>query len=122
VAGAEQVIVVSSASTVARPHALASLRLDGFGKLGEWMAAQDAAATREAVAARRGQFRHLHVIQPAHNPTGPFDFDGAYDERSDRVQGLAEVIARGYEDAYHQFIEPAVGGSDDLASAPIPAR
>jgi hypothetical protein len=117
-AGAEQVIVVSSASTVARPHALASFRLDGFGKLGEWTASQDAAATREAVAVRRGQFRNLHLIHPAHNPTGPFDFDGAYDERSDRVQGLAEVIARGYEDAYHQFIEPVVGGTDDLSSAP----
>ncbi len=121
-AGAEQVIVVSASSTVARPHALASLRLDGFGKLGEWMASQDAAATREAVTVRQGQFRNLHVIRPAHNPTGPFDFDGAYDERSDRVQGLAEVIGRGYDDAYHQFIEPVVGGADDVMPAPTPGR
>lgn len=122
VAGAEQVIVVSSASTVTKPHALAGLRLDGFGKLGEWMASQEAAAVRDAVSARRGQFRNLHLIQPAHNPTGPFDFDGAYDERSDRVQGLQEVTARGYDDAYRQFIEPVVGGAEEPGPSFTPAR
>jgi hypothetical protein len=54
-------------------------------------------------------FRAVFLIQPAHNPIGPFDFEGAYDERSDRYQSLHELVDRGYEDAYRQFIEPVVG-------------
>ena len=37
---------------------------------------------------------------------------GTYDERSDRVQLLAEAIDQGYADAYRQFIEPVVGAAD----------
>ncbi len=121
-AGAEQVIVVSSVSSASQPHALVAPRLDGFGKLGEWLSSQEAAAVRDAIWTRRASFRHLHVIVPAHNPTGPLDFSGAYDDRSDRVQGFPEVMARGYEDAYRQFIEPAVGGADDGAPAFTPCR
>jgi hypothetical protein len=48
-----------------------------------------------------------------HNPIGPFDFAGGYDDRSHRRQGLGELMGRGYEDAYHQFIEPVVGASGE---------
>jgi len=48
---------------------------------------------------------------------GPFDFGGAYDDRSDRRQPLAELLTRGYEDAYHQFIEPVVGASGEKVGA-----
>ena len=51
----------------------------------------------------------MFTIRPAHNPIGPFDFAGGYDDRSDRRQPLTELMSRGYEDAYHQFIEPVVG-------------
>ena len=53
----------------------------------------------------------IFTIRPAHNPIGPFDFAGGYDDRSHRRQGLGELMSRGYEDAYHQFIEPVVGAS-----------
>ena len=60
----------------------------------------------------------VYRICPAHNPVGAFDFDGAYDEASDRRQDLVEVIERAYEDAYRQFIEPVVGASgEQLARA-----
>jgi hypothetical protein len=121
-AGAEQVIVVSAVSSASQPHALVAPRLDGFGKLGEWLASQEAAAVRDATGTRRASFRNLHLIVPAHNPTGPLDFAGAYDDRSDRVQGFPEVMARGYEDAYRQFIEPVVGGADEGAPAFTPSR
>ena len=49
-------------------------------------------------------------------PLGPLDFGGVYDERSDRRHTLAELIDRGYEDAYRQFIEPVVGGERRAAS------
>ena len=46
-------------------------------------------------------------------PVGPLDFDGGFDDRSDRRPGLSELMSRGYEDAYHQFIEPVVGASGE---------
>ena len=55
----------------------------------------------------------IFTIRPAHNPIGPFDFSGGFDDRSDRRQPLAELMTRGYEDAYHQFIEPVVGASGE---------
>jgi hypothetical protein len=55
----------------------------------------------------------LFVIRPAYNPVGPLDFTGVYDERSDRTHTLGELLDRGYEDAYRQFIEPVVGASGD---------
>jgi hypothetical protein len=112
-AGAEQVILVSAAQVTPSPHTLAAPRIDAAGKLGEWLASQESAAVRDAVAVYRAGFRRLHVIGPAHNPIGPFDVRGAYDERSDRVQFLPELIDRGYADAYSEFIEPVVGAADD---------
>jgi hypothetical protein len=58
-------------------------------------------------------FAGLFVIRPPHNPLGPLDFAGVYDERSDRVQSLSELLDRGYEDAYRQFIEPVVGAGGE---------
>ncbi len=51
-------------------------------------------------------------ISPDHNPLDPLDVVGTYDERSDRVQLLGELVDQGYADAYHQFIEPVVGAAD----------
>ena len=53
------------------------------------------------------------MIRPAHNPVPPLDLAGAYDESSDRMQPLEELIERGYEDAYRQFIEPVLGESGE---------
>jgi hypothetical protein len=36
-----------------------------------------------------------------------------FDERSDRPYSVAELVDRGYEDAYRQFIEPVVGASGE---------
>ena len=43
----------------------------------------------------------------------PLDFAGVYDERSDRVHTVPELIDRGYEDAYRLFIEPVVAASGE---------
>jgi hypothetical protein len=67
---------------------------------------------RDALRARAGSFRSIQLIRPAHNPIGPLEFTGTYDERSDRVQLFGELLDRGYEDAYRQFIEPVVGATD----------
>jgi hypothetical protein len=107
----EQILLVSAASETPGPHALARPRLDAKGRLGEYLMSFEAAEVRDL--ARNSAGPRLFIVRPEHNPVGPFDFGGGFDERSDRRQGLAELMARGYEDAYHQFIEPVVGASGE---------
>jgi hypothetical protein len=118
-AGATQVIVVSAVAPVTGPHRLRPPRLDLRSRLGEYLMADEAAALRDALEMARLRFDSLYVIRPSHNPFRPFDVAGAYDDASDRVETLEELIERGYEDAYRQFIEPVVGASgDELVQAP----
>ncbi len=111
-AGAEQVVVVSAGTSSAAPHTLTGLRLDGRGRVGAWLASEGAAAVRDAVKSQADAFRCVLQISPDHNPLDPLDVVGTYDERSDRVQLLGELVDQGYGDAYHQFIEPVVGAAD----------
>ena len=112
--GVEQIVLVSAAPEVPGPHALASSRLDGRGRLGEYLQSAEAAVVRDATTTTEGV--RIFTVRPSHNPIGPFDFAGGYDDRSHRRQGLGELISRGYEDAYHQFIEPVVGASGDAVA------
>ena len=109
--GVEQIVLVSAAPESPGPHALATPRLDGRGRLGEFVQSSEAAILRDATTTTGGV--RMFTIRPAHNPIGPFDFAGGFDDRSDRRQPLAELMNRGYEDAYHQFIEPVVGASGE---------
>jgi len=111
-AGADQVIIVSATADTDLPHTLTEPRIDGRGRIGAWLVSQETTSVRDAVRARKDSLRFVHVVSPEHNPIGPFDLVGAYDERSDRVQMLGELLDRGYADAYHQFIEPVVGAAD----------
>jgi hypothetical protein len=112
-AGAEQVILVAAAPPAAHAHELSASRMDLKGRAGEQLAAFECAGLRDAVEHGAGRFAGLYVVRPAHNPVGPLDFCGVFDERSDRVHTLAELVDRGYEDAYRQFIEPVVGASGE---------
>jgi len=87
--------------------------MDPRSRLGEFHATAEAGALRDAMEMARLRFDSVYVINPAHNPVGPFDVRGAYDEASDRRQDLSELMALAYEDAYHQFIEPVVGASGE---------
>ncbi len=111
--GAEQAIVVSAASSIEGPHSLAAGRLDGKGRVGEYLTASDVSAVRDALQFAAVRVPRVFAIHPRHNPIGPFDFGGEYDDRSDRRQPLSELLARGYEDAYREFIEPVVGASGE---------
>jgi len=113
IAGAEQVIVLSAAPPPARPHELSAGRADLRGRAGEQLGAFDAAALRDAMERSAGRFAGLFLIRPTHNPLGPLDFRGIYDERSDRPYFIAELVDRGYEDAYRQFIDPVIAASGD---------
>jgi len=113
--GVEQAVIVSASPELIGPHALTAHRLDGKGRLGEYLQSAEAAAVRDAtrlVSARTPRVSTF-TIRPGHNPVGPFDFSGGFDVRSDRRQPLTELMSLGYEDAYHQFIEPVVGASGE---------
>jgi len=117
-AAVSQLIVVTAVPVAPVPHRLRALRLDTRSRLGEFIAAAESAALHDAIGLARLRFDACYVIRPPHNPVGPFDVSGAYDEASDRRHSTGELMERGYEDAYHQFIEPIVGASgDQLARA-----
>ncbi|MGH9411273.1 MAG: hypothetical protein ACRD1V_17700, partial [Vicinamibacterales bacterium] len=110
-AGAEQAIVVSGAPPSTNPHELSPGRSDPRGRAAEQLGAFETVELRDALAAPPSLLRAVFAIRPLHNPLGPLDFAGVYDERSDRTYAAAELVDRGYEDAYRQFIEPVVGAN-----------
>ena len=113
VAGVEQVVVVSAAPPPGRPHELSAARGDIRGRSAEQLASFEAADLHDTLARAAARFVGFYVVRPAHNPVGALDFAGVYDERSDRHYSLGELLDRGYEDAYHQFIEPVVAASGE---------
>jgi hypothetical protein len=115
-AGAEQVIIVAATADPPGPHELRPRRLDGLGRVGEQIASAEAASLLDAVRHLHHRFQGVYVIRPSHNPIRPLDLTGAYDEKSDRVQSLGELMERGFEDTYRQFIEPFLGASGDRIS------
>ena len=120
-AGVTQAIVVSACAPVTDPHHLPVSRLDARHRTGEFIAAAEAAALRDALETARLRFDAVYVIRPSHNALGPFDCAGVYDRASDRHAEVAELAQRGYDDALQQFIEPVVGASGDrLAQAAPP--
>jgi hypothetical protein len=111
-AGVEQVIVVCPDSERSAPHRLTRPTGSLRSRVAEDLAAAETTVVRDSIASYRKRFKGIFLIQPSHNPIGPLDFGGTYDERSDRFQSVGELMDRGYEDAYRQFIEPVVGGGD----------
>jgi hypothetical protein len=115
-----QAILVSAVAAPHAPHRLAAARLEPRHRLGDFLAAAESAALRDARQTASLRFDAVHMISPAHNAIGPFDLSGAYDEASDRWTDLAELMNRGYEDACRQFIEPVVGASgEQIAHGPV---
>ena len=116
--GVEQAIVVSAATESPGPHALSAPRLDGSGRIGDYLESAETSVVRDVTHLAAAQIARVFLIKPDHNPIGPFDFAGGFDDRSDRRQGLTELMGRGYEDAYRQFIEPVVGASGERVGQP----
>lgn len=113
-AGVSQVIVVTAVAPAEGPHQLGAAGVDLRSRVGAFVAAAETAALRDALEVARLRFDAVYLVRPSRSPVGPFDMVGAYDRASDRRQGLEELTARGYEDAYRQFIEPVVGASGDV--------
>ena len=117
-AGVQQVILVAALPPAAGPHALGAARRDFHGRAGEYLLGIERVSIQEAIDTRRGQFRSLFEVRPAHNPVGPFDVAGCYDEHSDRTQTLDELVDRGYEDGFRQFVDAVLGASGELIETP----
>jgi len=121
-AGVRQVILVTAAGEIGGPHALSTRRATPRGRLGEYFASAEAATVRDALGAAAGWFDAMFVVRPSHNPVSPLDAEGAFDARSDRWQTVGELVDRGYEDAYRQFIDPVVGASGERLAVELPVR
>lgn len=112
-AGIEQAIIVTAAPEATGPHGLVPARLDPRGRTGEWIAAEETAAVRDAVRYAQAHFHATFVIRPSHNPIKPLDLTGAYDTTSDRRATPAELATRGHDDAHRLFIAPALGAAGE---------
>ena len=116
--GVRQVIVASPDAPLPGPHALTPRALDPRRRLAQALSSQEVAVVSDAVSAYADRFDGFFVVRPSHNPVGPLDFGGTTDERSDRRVAIAELVARGYEDAHRQFIDPVVGASGEAMARP----
>jgi hypothetical protein len=125
-AGAEQLILVTAMPEPGGPHTLNPGLADPRRRAGDALARLESAVVADAMQAAFGRFDRIFEIRPMHNPLGPLDFGGCHDEQSDRQVTREELIDRGYEDAYSQFVEPIVGASGERlgaeASAPLGRR
>ncbi|HUU33889.1 MAG TPA: patatin-like phospholipase family protein [Vicinamibacterales bacterium] len=112
-AGMEQAILITATPEPGGPHELEPPRVDPRGRVGEWLAGEEAAAVRDAVRYAQAHFHTVFVIRPGHNPVAALDLTGAYDRGSDRQCTLRDLVERGYEDAHRLFIEPALGAAGE---------
>ncbi len=113
--GVEQVILVSPAPPASTPHDMRSKALDFRTRMGETLRSVETAAFQDAWAMAANRFSGVFAIRPTHNPIGPFDVDGVYDESSDRQRTIAELMQLGHDDAYRQFIEPVVATGERMS-------
>jgi hypothetical protein len=116
-AGATQIIVVSGAAEPPGPHGLRARPADPRSRFGDYLTSAEGAAIADAVRAANDASRLVFLIQSAYNPLNALDFRGRHDELSDRDYALAELLERGYEDAYRQFIEPVVAPGGEKLDA-----
>lgn len=110
--GVEQLIIVSGAPVAPGPHQLRRRPGHLRGRMGEQVRSIETAAVDDACALAARHFTSVFVVRPAHNPIGPFDFDGVYDDASDRHRPASELLALGHEDALRQFIDPFVAAGE----------
>ena len=113
--GVEQVILAGPAPPASTPHDMRAKALDFRTKMGETLRSIETSAFQDAWALAANRFSGVFAIRPSHNPLGPFDVDGVYDETSDRQRTLAELMQMGHDDAYRQFIEPVVATGERVS-------
>jgi hypothetical protein len=111
-AGVEQIVMVGAAPAPMGPHSLKPRPIDLRGRAGALVRSVETAAFDAVWARASAVSDRVFVIRPVHNPIGPFDFTGVYDDASDRHRTMTELVRQGYDDAYQQFIGPVVAGQE----------
>lgn len=114
--GVEQVILVSPAPPAAQPHAMRATPVSLRARMGELVRSVETAAVQDGWSAAITRFSGVFVVRPDHNPIGPFDFDGTYDEGSDRRRTIAELIEQAHADTYRHFIEPIAAAGERVVA------
>ena len=114
IVGAEQIVLVSPAPAAVAPHGLRSRPANLRSRVGDSVRSIETAAFDDLCQAAMSKFSGVFVVRPVHNPIGPFDFEGVYDEASDRRATPAELMKQGYDDAYRCFIEPVVAAGEKI--------
>jgi hypothetical protein len=61
----------------------------------------------------------LYVIRPDDRTVDPLALDGVVDPATEVVESLADLIERGYRDAYRLFLEPVVGAGPEARRAEV---
>jgi hypothetical protein len=137
-AGAEQVIVVSGTAEAAAlpsrrrgPLALADAlvstlerqavepeiaEVDRINRLVETLGHrtdEGGRAWQDPVTGRLYRTLPVYVVRPERRALGPLELDGASDPASEVEETLADLLERGYRDAYRLFVEPVVGAAPD---------
>jgi hypothetical protein len=112
--GVEQVILVSPAPPAGAPFGLRGRSGSLRGRMGEQVRSIETATFDDACAAAAPMFAGVFAVRPAHNPIGPFDFGGVFDESSDRRRQAGELLKQGYQDAYTAFIDPYVAAGEPM--------
>lgn len=106
--GIEQIVLIGAAPPPSQPHQMRAQPIDLRGRIGELVRSIEGAALTDAAVAASARLSNVFIIRPDHNPIGPFDFPGTYDDASDRQRSIAELIEQGHADAYRRFIDLAV--------------
>ena len=109
-AGVDQIVLVGAAPAPSGPYSLRPRPGDLRSRLGALVRSVETAALDDAWTRALGAVKSVFVIRPVHNPVGPFEFAGVYDDASDHRWHMADLVRQGYDDAYRQFIEPVVAG------------
>ena len=112
-------ILVSAVPDPKGPHSLTAGRRDLRGRVGEFLLAVETSSLRDALAAWEPSFQAVFHVHPSHNPLGPFDFSGVYDEKSDRIFTLPDLMAIGRDDGFKQFVDPVLGASGEGIGAQV---
>jgi len=64
----------------------------------------------------------LYVVRPERRGLWPLELDGALDPASEVTETPADLIERGYRDAYRLFVEPVVGAPPETRTRLVPAE
>lgn len=64
----------------------------------------------------------LYIVRPERRTLGPLELDGARDPATEVLEAPADLLERGYRDAYRLFVEPVVGASPEPRRRETPAR